>query len=200
MSAATPDTLLQVLHEHYQDTFAHIQSQLRWRDRLFVVILGTTALLLVQMFAPQESGEVISQVLSNRLGLRNPIDVSFVGTIIWFGALSLAVRYFQTVVHLERQYTYIHLLEEYLSSFYPGGAFTREGRSYLEGYPKFSTWTWILYTIGFPVLLMIIVVGKIAVEIRNTESFTLLLVANISFCVAIVISITLYLLAVHHKK
>jgi hypothetical protein len=99
---------------------------------------------------------------------------------------------------VERQYPYIHKLEEEIG----GGVLAREGKAYLEKYPIFSNWMWLLYTIVFPVLLFSIVLAKIISEITyaciNGWSYTTHL--NIVIALLIIISISLYLFSLHSKE
>jgi magnesium-transporting ATPase (P-type) len=157
-------------------------------------------LLSLQIFSPRKSGAVISDFVSARVGVSAGIDVSFIGSVIWFCLLGLVVRYFQTVVHVERQYSYIHGLEEQLGSHYDYKAFTREGRAYFNDYPTFSTWAWILYTIIFPVLLLVVVFVKIVNEFRSTEPVTSLFIFNATVFLCIIVSTLLYLTSVHFRK
>lgn len=191
---------LQILHDHYKDTFSHIQQYLKLRDKLFLLILGIITLMLFQVYSPAQSGEAVSQFITKHLELKSPIDIEFFSSLIWFALLSLVVRYFQTVVHIERQYSYIHNLEDILSPYFENKAFTREGKAYLTNYPLFSNWAWILYTVIFPILLSIVVVVKIVGEIQSVERISWLLGINISIFLCVVISTLLYLLLVHFKK
>lgn len=194
------DAKRQLLYDHYKDTFFYIQEYLKFRDRLFLFILVVVTLMLFQVYSPSESGEAVSQFITKKLELKSPIDITFIGSIIWFGLLCLVVRYFQTVVHIERQYKYIHQIEEQLSAEYANKVFTREGKSYLNDYPLFSSWAWILYTIVFPALLVVLVIVKIAGEIWQAGSISLLISVNVAIALFIVLSTLFYLLLVHFKK
>lgn len=194
------DTKFQILHDHYKDTFAHIQDFLKLRDRFFFLILIVVTLMLFQIYSPIESGATISEFVAKQLELKNPIDISFVGSILWFVLLGLVIRYFQTVVHLEKLYEYIHKLEEQISPNYDNKAFTREGKFYLTNYPLFSKWTSILYTIIFPFLLLILVFSKIIGEVSHTEHVSFLLFFNIAVFFCILVSTIFYLLLVHFRK
>lgn len=196
----TEDKKLEILHDHYKDTFVHIKDYLKLRDKLLFLILLVITLMLFQIYSPQESGEAVSQLITGKLALQQPIDISFIGSILWFSLLAFVVRYFQTVVHIERQYKYIHELEEHLSSNYDSPAFTREGKSYLSGYPLFSTWTWILYTVIFPVLLLIVVFSKMYGEWCHAGDVTVLRYINTTIFFSLFISTVLYLLLIHFRK
>lgn len=191
---------LSLLHDHYKETFNHIQDYLKLRDRLFAYVLLIVTLMLFQMYSPSGSTGAISELLTKKLELKTPIDISFLSSIIWFALLSLIVRYYQTVVHIERQYDYIHKIEDQLSPEYDRNAFTREGESYLKNYPVFSSWAWILYTIVFPVLLSVIVVVKIIGEIRQTEGLTALLSINTIIALCVLLSSLFYVLLVHFRR
>lgn len=194
------DAKLQILHDHYKDTFFYIQEYIKLRDRLFLFILFVVTFMLFQLYAPVSAGEAVSHFITKKLELKSPIDITFIGSIIWFGLLSLVVRYFQTVAHIERQYKYIHQIEEQLSSEYANKVFTREGKAYLNDYPVFSSWAWILYTIVFPALLVALVIFKINREIWQAGSISLLVSVNSAIALFIVLSILFYLLLVHFKK
>lgn len=191
---------LSLLHDHYKETFTHIQDYLKLRDRLFAYVLVVVTLMLFQMYSPSGSSAAISDLLKKKLELSNPIEISFLSSIVWFALLSLVVRYYQTVVHIERQYDYIHKIEDQLSSEFDGKTFTREGKSYLKNYPIFSSWAWILYTIVFPCLLSVVVLTKIVSEIRQAEGITLLLSINAAIALCVFLSSLFYVLLVHFKK
>jgi len=192
------DTKLEVLNSHYDETVSNIRAALRQRDRLFVLLLVIVTVMLLQAIAPEEAGAALSEMVGARLGV-DPIDVSVISSVLWFSALAAVVRYFQAVVYAERQYEYIHRLEEVLSSYLDDKAFTREGRAYLDGYPLFSKWTWVLYTIAFPGLLVAVLGGKLIAEMCGA-SFGLQIAFDSLAFVLITISTALYLTLVHFRR
>ena len=117
------------------------------------------------LFSNSEAESILSQLIANKLGLVAPLNISFVGSIIWFGLLSLVIKYFQTVFIIEKYYPYLHNLEKQVDEACGKNIITREGRTYLENYPLFSAWTHFLYTILFPILLFIVVTLKISNEL-----------------------------------
>jgi hypothetical protein len=200
MATLKDDTKLEVLHDHYKETFSHIEDFRKLRDQLLALIFITITLMLFQVFSPMEAGNAIGQFVVNSLDIQGSIDISFLGSVIWFSLLAFVVRYFQTVVHIERQYDYVHSLEELLSQYYDGNAFTREGKSYLRGYPLFSNWASALYTIIFPGLMFIIVVAKIGNEFYLANHIPVLLVFNSLIALFILVSIVLYLILLFFRK
>lgn len=200
MRAPTDDTRVQILAEHYRDTFTILQSYLRSRDRFFLLVIVVATVMLFQVFSPDEASIATGQFIAAKVGIEQPLNVSFLGSVTWVIFLWLTVRYFQTVVLIERQYDYFHHLETVLSSYYDGKVFTRESKTYLQNYPKFSDWTWALYTIMFPLLLIGVVVLKAVNEWQNLADPRWLLCVNAVIAAGVFISVFLYLLQVHFRR
>jgi hypothetical protein len=149
---------------------------------------------------PQESGNVLSEFVRNKLDIKQSINLAFVGTVVWFALLSSILRYFQVGVNIERQYNYLQRIEDQLSNHYENALFTREGKSYLTDYPHLSNWAWGLYTIALPVGLLLSMTLKISGELTAPRVFWLALVADGIIYLLIVISTALYLMHVHSRK
>lgn len=191
---------LQILSEHYTHTFDFLQSHLRKRDRLFIGVLLLIIIILFQIYTPDEASSVITQLISDKLGLKKPINFLYIQSAIWFVLLAIVIKYFQSVVFIERQYSYIHALENILSSQYSDGAFTREGDAYLSDYPVFLNWASFLYTILFPAILLVVVTSKIIIEFKQYGCSEILIWFNALIYIFISISIALYLYVIHFKK
>lgn len=194
------DTKVEVLHAHYIDTFGHIRNALGQRDRLFAYIVATVAAMLLQVVAPEDTDAAIGRLISEKLAMTGTFSLSLLGTVLWFALLGFVIRYFQSVIYIERQYEYIHFLEGLLAANYEGTAFTREGKSYLNEYPLFSKWTWRLYTIVFPALLIAVLGLKLATEFLRTTQLGWLFTFNALTFGAISVSVALYLISLHGRK
>ena len=97
-------------------------------------------------------------------------------------------------------YKYIHQLEEQVSQEYSGKAFTREGISYLKNYPIYLTWASFMYTIFFPILLVLIIITKIYYEFKIEGYKSILCLFDSLIFLFILISTVLYLVVLHFKK
>ena len=195
------DIKFQTLYDHYKETLSAIKESNKLRDRLLVFVLPLVMLLLFQTISPSESAEIISAFLLQKFGIITTTSIVLVGSVVWFGLLFVVVRYFQTVIFAERQYPYLHKLEERLSSDYGDeNIFTREGKSYLNKYPRFSDWTHWLYTFIFPLSLLSVTSIKILDEWKIATSVSLPLVFNSVIFLCFVITIILYLRYMHFSK
>lgn len=202
MSRISDDKKFEALHEHYNDTFANIKESIKLRDKLMLLILLVLALVVLYTFWPTDAVASFSQITAQKLGVTVSLDATFIGSVIWFALLIVVVRYTQTVVYIERQYAYIHRLEEKLHSYYEDGiTFTREGKSYLEKYPKYSNWICTLYTQIFPIVLALMVSARIVMEWAHAAQanlFALILNSVVAFC--ILISLGLYMGFMHRQN
>ncbi len=192
MEAPTNDTKLELLCDHYKDSFANIQSTLKVRGRLFALLLAVVMLMMLQMHSPQQTAGAVSELIAAQLGITGSLDFSFVPSVVWFLLLAIVVRYCQVVVHIDREYTYLHALEEQLNAQFGGSLFTREGKSYLQAYPALSKWTHFVYTGLFPIVLTAVAVAKILSE---WNGWSKLFVFNVAICLFLLVTVLLYLLA-----
>ncbi len=195
------DVKLEILHDHYKETFGIIRDSISLRDRLFSLILVFTTTLLFEMFSPTEAASAIAAFIAHHLQLQQTtIDISFVGSVLWFVLLALTLRYCQTVISIEKKYKYIHALEKNLTSHFGDGAFTREGESYLKNHPLFCDIVWMLYAVLFPVIYVSVVLVKIVNEWHCPSGSSLLTWINSSFVTGIVVIVIFYLFELHFKK
>jgi len=193
-------TRFEQLHDHYKDTFSYIQSSETRRNRLFLTTLGLSCLLVLRALSPDVTGQAIAAVLTKRFDLPM-INITVFGSALWIVLLYTIVRYFQAAASIERCYPYLHSLEDLLSIEYTGKAFTREGKAYLDDYPRFSKWVTFLYTILFPVLLLLAVGISIGLDLCR-EGSSIGPFFNSAVGIMIEVSVVLYLQLVHeqHKK
>jgi hypothetical protein len=160
---------LDVLHDHYKETFALIREREGQRDRLFLVLIGLFALLVLEVQYPANFGGALgpltvsgAEVNLGALPLPGLLSASWVLTV------AVALRYCQAVMLVERQYDYLHRLEEKISGeLGDDDLYRREGRSYLDGYPLFQDWAWICYVFLFPIAAAIAVVALVAAELTG---------------------------------
>lgn len=185
------------LCSHYKDSYENHLSTIKKRDTLFFLLLIILGLFTFQI----SSAELINQAASNYIN--NLVYVSLdkspglISSLIWLFLFGFSARYYQTVIQINRQYSYIHELENLINKRYEGTkAFTREGSSYLEKYPLFLNWMSILYTLMFPLIIMASLTIKIRSEIiANNMSWL-----SISCAGFITLSTIFYLFELHWKK
>lgn len=196
------DSKFEALHEHYKETFSNIKESIKLRDKLLVIVFIVLSLVVLHTFWPIDALTAFSNFTTQKIGIAFSISNGFLSSIIWFAFLAVVVRYTQVVVYIERQYAYIHLIEEELNKNYENKViFTREGKSYLNKYPLYSDWIYLLYTTIFPLVLIVVVFSKITLErIVSPCYFSVPLLLNTILAICTLISIVLYMRFMHKQK
>ena len=119
---------------------------------------------------------------------------------IWIVIAYISVRYIQAVIYIERQYTYISIIEKEVSEIIEWDYFNRESGFYLGKYPKILDLVHIFYTWIIPILIMLINILKILLEIISFTTI-LPLVFDLICCVFCIVIFLLYQFFMHfHRK
>jgi len=191
---------LNILAEHYYHTFDFLQTHLKKRDKLFSGVMLVLAVMLFIIYTPNETSNLINQILKEKFKLTTSVNFLYIQSIIWFILLSLSIKYFQSVVFIERQYKYLHDLEDTLNKEFENGEFTREGKYYLNNYPKLLDWASFLYSIIFPIVLAIVTSTKIYAEFTHYGCSQVLIWFNALVYVFLSISLVLYVYGMHFSR
>lgn len=157
MSDVDSTAVLDLLHDHYKDSFTNIRERERRRDRLFVTLVLLFTLLVLEVQYPAATDGALGtlsiggvQVSVGDLPLAALLDVT------WLMTLLVGLKYCQTALAVERQYPYLHRLEEAIGErLGDPSLFCREGAAYLHAYPTVLNWAWFCYVIVFPVALLV---------------------------------------------
>jgi hypothetical protein len=200
MANVSEDTKLSVLNDHYKETVADFKKTGKSRDSNFLAMMILVGVMAFQFVSPSQSQSVLTQIAHEKLGVNATLSVNFFGSLIWFALLYVAIRYFQAVINLEKQYNYSHELEELLSQHYGGKAFTREGKAYLKDYPIYSDWVHIVYRTIFPALLLAVVTIKLLGEWFAHVRSALPLALDTVIYAMLVVSIVLYVYSLHKTE
>ncbi len=200
MANITPDTKLTVLSEHYNNTVADFKKLNKARDTNFLFLLILLGVMAFQYVSPGQSQSVLVQVAQKKLEIDATLSINVISSLVWFALLYLAVRYFQNVINIEKQYNYTHQLESELARHYNGKAFTREGKAYLDNYAIFSDWVHIVYWYIFPVLFTAAITVKIAGEWTAANQNTLQVWLNTIIFASLVISTALYVFSLYRTR
>lgn len=197
-----PADIISILYDHYKDTCSIIGEAVKRRDRAMLFVIVAAGFFAFQTIFPSAADHAVTDYLSFKFGLTLQVNLSIIGNIVWLLVLLFTLRYFQTAVFVERQYAYLHQLEDKLNSAIGQDLVTREGKSYLSAYPWFSDWMWTLYTIIFPALLFFVTCVKISNEWLRASgdgsSFGLLF--NTGLFLLLTVSIALYVGMLHLRK
>ncbi len=187
------DAQREILHDHYKETFQYIRERERLRDWLFLILIGLYALLAIQIQYPRKFDGSVETI--SLLGIQ--VDVSSLPlaallSATWVFVLAVTLRYCQTSITIERQYDYLHKLEDKLSPEFGSDLYRREGREYDDQYPAFSSWAWRFYTVVLPVIAILATGVLIYEEITGLRYSVLNKLLDGGIAVYIALSLFLY--------
>lgn len=206
MSDDNDTKLVEVLSKHYSETFDQLKEVVARRDRLFLYILFVIFILLVYMSSPTVMSDWVNSFFSSQVTgstgttMQPLIDVSVIGVVLLLGLLSFSHTYFQTVLHVERQYDYVYQLEGQLSSYFNDKAFIREGKHYRNYKRKFSSWTKIIFWYLFPFLYLLFIIFWLWFLFTTSQTTVGYKIIDLLITVSILVSMWFYLLAINKRK
>ena len=148
---------LEILHDHYKESFSYIRERERERDRLFLILIALFALLALEIQYPINFKGAVGTL--KFLGIELNVDAlplpAFL-TATWVTVLVITLRYCQASINVERQYKYLHTLEDKISAeLGDDELYRREGRAYKSEYSPFRWWVRRFYVIVLPVIAII---------------------------------------------
>lgn len=191
------DARLELLHDHYKDTFSYIREREKQRDFLFLLVIALFGVLFLEVQYPANFQAIFSEIQAQgaKLDLR-AIPLAAIMSVTWTIVLIFAIRYCQVSISIERQYDYLHKVEEKLGDIFGDSEiFCREGAAYLSKYPLFSTWTWIFYTALFPIIVVAAVIPLLYVEWSSPNYPVYHRVYDTIIALAVIASFVLYRIA-----
>jgi hypothetical protein len=186
--------VLWLLHDHYKETFSLIRTREMQRDRLFLWVIAIFILLMVEVQYPANFHGVLVHIHvgGNDLDLQQ-LPLARLLDISWLFTAALVLKYCQVSRAVERQYDYLHTLEDRMAMNLGDDAlYRREGRAYLTNYPLLLMWAWVSYTILFPTALATGVVYLLAVEWTRLKGSVWAKGFDIVFGLSILITVGLY--------
>ena len=67
---ASSEKMIDILNDHYKDTFSHLVIYRKQRDRVLVYLLGKVVIMLVYEMFPQQITSAVSEVVSKKIGVK----------------------------------------------------------------------------------------------------------------------------------
>ncbi len=192
---------IEIYYDHYKDTFTYLREYLKQRDKYFMYCVILLTLVFINSMLPIDFEIATKDFIKNKVGLEKFNNLKVINSLLLFILLSMVIKYFQINVLIERQYKYLHHIEKKLSKNLKEFNIFREGKSYLNNYPFFSRIVHRIYTIIFPVLLIILLIIKWTGYFSSYSEFKLLTFFSLDTIIiwCIIILTLFYLIWIHFK-
>ncbi len=182
---------LNILYDHYKDTFSIQKENEKSRNKLFLVLCICILILMLMIIYPNNIYENLQEFFSDNLGINIKFELKVLELFNWFIISYLTIRYYQINANIEKNYKYIHDIEDMLEKKHKLLIY-REGKNYLEQYPMFLTFSYIFYKYVFPVLFSVCIIIKVIFNIINKLSFPFLIISIIVSIFLIIINISYF--------
>lgn len=189
---------LEIAYDHYKETFTLIKDSEKDRNKIFIILCLLIAGLYLLATEPNSLFQVLKDLVKEYGKTSINFSISIVQSLLWIVLLFYSMRYFQVNSYIERQYNYLHIIEEEINAKIEF-TFCREGKSYLDKYPMVLDLIYYIYTWVFPVIYIGIVLYKILMEWVSTYNMRVVLLDTlIAGC--IIVASCLYILLLHPIK
>lgn len=154
---------IEVLYDHYKDTFEQQKSNLTKRDHLTVLLLILAILLIGLIFDPNYISSKLNAVIKAQVD-NLVFDFEFINTGLIIAFFWFSLQYYMVVLQIERMYKYLDQCEASLCAGYTGFKINREGAYYLKSYPWMKTLADRFFVLGIPIGFITLSVCKIVNE------------------------------------
>lgn len=169
--SALGDNTINLLYDHYKQSFDQIQRYTTVRNRLFVyVLLGAAAM---QLLNPAEAQSVLAQVLAKYVGVAPQLTMQSVATILWIAVLYGMIRYYQATLTIDLQYQSLHELEDKLSTVLGAPEFRRERRGYEHDFRGFRWTVSRFYRVLVPLAFVLCLLSRLVTEYSYADGMSL---------------------------
>lgn len=186
---------LELLAAHYNDSYSIIKTREEQRDRLFLIAVAVVGFLAFTIVFPSTLQGLLKEfeLTGVKMQIAN-VPIAILTSLAWTLLLIFLLRYYQSVVTIDRQYKYLHDLENQIApEFGENNIFHREGKAYKEEKSLLTHWIEFLYTIVLPVILVAVLIGLLLQERELNGSWTFNLWYDALLCCGVMISLLAYL-------
>ena len=195
----SPSGYPSIIYAHYEDSHRIVRSLEQQRNRLFLFLLLVIGVLSLQLGYSVQISDVLSGArVAHTLVELERIPISALISFTWVLLSFLLLRYYQTTLHIDKQYTYIHSLEALLScSLGKKDLIARESTAYKTKKGKiFRYWTWLSFTGVYPVLIIVSVAYLQVIEWTSKMTYEPNRVFDLVAAVIGSVTVVLYLAGV----
>lgn len=178
----------EILYDHFKDTFIEIKEAEKIRDKYFSLLLGFTILLLLITITPSIADTAINSYLQEHFNFTLEVDV--LQSAIWFSIFFSSMKYYQRNVFINRQYSYLHKLEQFLDLKVSDQnfSFSRTGEHYNRSFPLVSFLVYLFYLLVFPLVLISVLLLKLWSEISLMSGYFIFDLLMLFFILLLIIA------------
>lgn len=187
---------IELLYDHYKESNILSQNAQKDRNKLFKYLCLAIFFNLLFLVYPNEIINVFNQFLDNNYSITISITYIIIQSSCWLLITYLLIQYLHKNIYVERQYTYLKILEDEIGNNLNTKVFNRESSNYLNNYPLILNVLDFFYKWILPIAIVLINGIKLYYEYVNHVCSFLKITDTLCFCF-IVLLIILYLKMLH---
>lgn len=153
----------EILYDHYKETVNNVKQNENKRNKKFLIIMTQIFILFLITFKSDGVIKTISDFLIIKWNIGLYFSINIIQISILISLLYCVIRYFQLNVQIEKLYPYIHKLEDKLATEV-NDVIGREGKNYLNNYPKTQNIIYYCYKFLFLILFSISLCYRIIIN------------------------------------
>lgn len=190
---------LEVLYDHYKETFSLSKEAQSRRNKSFIVLCILEAISFFVLLRPEKAFEIIIKGINNELNTALQLSNTIIQTLLWVLIAYVMIRYVQDMLYIERQYIYLEQLERKISKCELLEIFNREGGHYKNNFPMVINFIDLFYKMLMPIFFMALNIVRISKEWVLLDKMTVALVCDTILFAVIFIITWFYFFEIHTK-
>lgn len=155
---------VEILYDHYKETFSLSKKAQDKRNKNFIVLCILEAILFLLLIRPEIAFDLIQKGIKKELDVTLQLSNTIIQTLLWLLIAYVMIRYIQDMLYIERQYVYLDDLEKEIATLSSTKIFAREGDNYQKNYPMVLNFIDLFYKMLIPVLFALINILRIYKE------------------------------------
>lgn len=154
------------LYDHYKETCGLNRNACKERNKFFILLVVGILVLLLLSVRPGFAADLAIAILKGRVDIDITPSIRLLQAGTWMFVLYSLMRYIQANIKIEKDYLYIADLEKKLAQC--GIDVSRDGKSYIEEYPKVQDFISVIYSALCPTIYIVCFSYKIYLEWVNS--------------------------------
>lgn len=149
----------ELYYDHYKETCELQRNNEQKRNKYFIYFTITILILLLTSKYENNLYSYLKEILQFKYGINITIEANIIELFIWLITVYINLMYYQINATIEKNYKYIHNLEQNLS-FNMKKKILRESENYLKIYPLFQNISYYFYKYIYPIIVIFICTFK----------------------------------------
>ena len=190
---------LELLYDHYKETFSLSKEAQNRRNKSFLMLCVLESISFWLLVQPEKVFQLFNEGINTALDVTLSLSNTIIQTLLWIVIAYVLIRYIQDMLYVERQYKYLGDLEKQIAKMNGVNIFKREGDNYLSNYPIVLNLIDLFYKMFMPILFVIINCIRIHLEWMSTSRVHIALICDSVIFSVIFIITWFYFFEIHSK-